>query len=147
MVSQWMLPGVPRCSVSYQPLAPRSSEGTTGETIHAAILFSSLTQVLRFPLTSSCPRRPLHQILLCIYFLFSFSLFFRRNEPKTTKILTTKCLNVSFFFGRIFHEYLGTDLFEYAGTLWLCAKIRDQIFKKELMQIAFCMSAKVCRRR
>ena len=52
------------------------SGGGAGKAVHA-ILSSSLTQVLQFLVTSSCPRRPHLQLSLCSY--FSISYFFNWN--------------------------------------------------------------------
>jgi len=46
----------------------------TDEVVHAAIIFSSLTQVLQLLTTSSYPRRPHHQLSHCNFFSISYFL-------------------------------------------------------------------------
>ena len=72
LVSQWGAAGV-----------AAAVGGNTGKAMHD-ILFFSLTQVLQFIITSSCPRRPHHQLLRCGY--FSIQWFFGRTEAASQKM-------------------------------------------------------------
>jgi len=143
------------CSVSYEVQCVLSAAsiskpgGTTGKTIHAAILFS---HTCCYPLLQSHTNAPFlpnvtmpspptaptfTQHLFLIPGLLPLSsrspyFFQRRNEPKPTKNLTTKCLNVSFFLDVFFMNIWARILMNMralCGSGALCGAISGKVPK------------------